>query len=282
MQISLPSVADRLPLHKRRLEAASRVAMKDSEVLGMLIGGSFASGEADDYSDLDMQLVVKEAVEQLVPKLRSMADEAGPVVAAFFAEHVGLPHMLIVLYEDLVHADFEPVRISDVGTRNAGLSTHVLWERDRAISTALDARYEEDRAVELAWLEDRVWTWSWYVQTKILRGELYEALGGLQDIRDRVLFRLLAMHRDERPSSARRVESRLGPWKETFAATVPTLTQESTMDALKASIHLYVDLADSLQKRHGVQPAEQARVVVLRALKAGLAWSSEREAEGPA
>jgi predicted nucleotidyltransferase len=63
--------------------------MKDPAVLGMLIGGSFASGEADDYSDLDMQLVVNDGqVENLVPKLRAMADEAGPVVAAFFAEQL--------------------------------------------------------------------------------------------------------------------------------------------------------------------------------------------------
>ena len=38
--------------------------MGEPNVLGMLIGGSFASGEADVYSDLDMQLVVEdEAVE---------------------------------------------------------------------------------------------------------------------------------------------------------------------------------------------------------------------------
>src|SRR5438093_13472170 len=128
MELSLPPGADRLPLHRRRLEAACRRGMKDPEVLGMLIGGSFASGQADAYSDLDMQLVVKDGqVEKLVPKLRAMAEEAGPVVAAFFAEHVGLPHMLIVLYEDLVHADFEPVQVSDAGSRNAGLSTHLLW-----------------------------------------------------------------------------------------------------------------------------------------------------------
>jgi len=254
--------------------------MKDPAVLGMLIGGSFASGEADDYSDLDMQLVVKDGqVENLVPKLRAMADEAGPVVAAFFAEHVGLPHMLIVLYEDLVHADFEPVQVSEVGSRNAGLSTHVLWERDPAVTAVLGAKDEEDRAAELAWLEDHLWTWSWYVQTKILRGELYEAMGGIQYIRDQVLFRLLAMHRDERPSSASRAESRVGSWRQQFAATVPSLGRESTIEALRASIQLYVDLAAPLQKKFGVPTADRARALVLHALDDGLTWSSMQSGE---
>src|SRR5713226_2162844 len=110
MELSFPPAADRFPIHKRRLEAASRAGMKDPGVLGMLIGGSFASGDADALSDLDMQLVVNDGqVEKLVPKLRAIADEAGPIVAAFYAEHIGLPQMLIVLYEDLVHADFEPI-----------------------------------------------------------------------------------------------------------------------------------------------------------------------------
>src|SRR5437588_4291171 len=50
------------------------------------------------------------------------------------------------------------------------------------------------------------------------------------------------MQRKERPSSARRAESRVGRWKESFAATVPKLTPESTMSALK-SIDLYLELA---------------------------------------
>jgi hypothetical protein len=257
--------------------------MKDPQILGMLLGGSFASGEADEYSDLDMQLVVEDGqVEQLVRRLRTLADQAGRVVAAFSAEHVGLPHMLIVLYEDLVHADFEPLEISRVGPRNAGMSTHVLWERDPAVSASLGGEgTKEDPAAALVWLENRIWTWSWYVQTKILRGELYDALRGLQEIRDTVLFRLLAIHRDERPNSARRAEGRVGPWKHQFAATIPALGRASAMDALRSSIRLYLDLADPLQRTFGIQPADRARAVALQALDKGLTWPGEAQPEGP-
>src|SRR5437660_11904208 len=109
MELSLPPAVARFPIQQGRLEAASRAGMKEPGVLGMLIGGSFASGEADVLSDLDLQLVVMDGeVEQLVPKLRAIAAEAGPVVAAFYAHHVGLPQTLIVLYEDLLPAGFEP------------------------------------------------------------------------------------------------------------------------------------------------------------------------------
>jgi hypothetical protein len=248
--------------------------MNEPNVLGMLIGGSFASGEADVYSDLDMQLVVgDEGVETTSAELRHMAEEAGPVVAAFYAEHVGLPYMLIVLYEDLIHADFEPVAVSHVGPRNAGLAAHILWERDGIVSSALPGTHEDDPATDLRWIEDRMWTWSWHIQTKVLRGELYEALDGLQYVRDSVLFKLLAMRRGERPTGARRVEARTGEWTPQFAATLPVLSRESMMESLRASMTLYQLLADPLLDLHGVEVGEAARAVGLRALEAGLDWT---------
>src|SRR5207247_1582114 len=99
-----------------------------------------AQGVGDREAALDPQLSVDDgAVAQLVPGLRAMADEAGTVIAAFPADHIGLPHMLIVLYDDLVHVDFEPVQVSEVGSRNAGLRTRVLWERNPAVSAGLGA-----------------------------------------------------------------------------------------------------------------------------------------------
>jgi hypothetical protein len=273
MELSLPSGTQHLLVHRGRLENVCRIAMGEPGILGMLIGGSFASGEADIYSDLDMQLVVEDdAVEATAGELRRMAEKAGPVVAAFFAEHVGLPHMLIVMYRDLIHADFEPLARSRVAPRNAGLAAHVLWERDGIVSSALPGKYEEDLAADLRWIEDRMWTWSWYVQTKVLRGELYEALDGLQYIRDNVLFRLLAMQRGERASGARRVEARTGTWTRQFAETLPVLSKESMLTALRASMALYQRLADPLLDRHGVEESGDARAVVLEALEAGLAW----------
>lgn len=54
MELSLPSGTENLLVHRRRLETVCRIAMSEPSILGMLIGGSFATGEADVYSDLDM------------------------------------------------------------------------------------------------------------------------------------------------------------------------------------------------------------------------------------
>jgi hypothetical protein len=119
-----------------------------------------------------------------------------------------------------------------------------------------------------------MWTWCWYIQSKILRGELYEALDGLQYVRDRVLFRLLAFQRGARPAGARRVESALGDRREAFAATIPFADDPAAvLSALRAEIGLYLELSAPLLAEHGVSPNDAARTIVHQALDAGLGWT---------
>jgi hypothetical protein len=283
MDLLRPPGIDRLPRHRIRLEAACAAASEHEGVVGMIIGGSFASGEADAYSDLDLQLVVEEpAFDGVVSATPDIAAAAGPLVAAFTAEHVGRPHMLIALYSDLLHVDFEPVALPEVAARNAGIPAVVLWARDDRIDLALPAeRPPFDPARELAWLEDRMWTWSWYIQSKILRGELYEALDALQFVRDRVLFGLLSLRDGHRPIGARRAEARVGAWAERFAATVPALSRESTLSALRTTVGLYTELADPLLDEHGIARSDTARDVVGRALDTGLDWRPAQSGPRP-
>ena len=109
-----------------------------------------------------------------------------------------------MLYDDLVHVDFDVLSSTDVGEHNQGLPVVVLWERD-GLSASLPGTYRPDIGTELRWMEARMWTWSWYIQTKIIRGELYEALDGLQYVRNQVLFHLVAFERRVRPAGARRM-----------------------------------------------------------------------------
>lgn len=132
------------------------------------------------------------------------------MVAGFTGEHVGDPHLLIVLYDDLVHVDFDFTRVSGLAAENRGRPCLVLWERGDHLSVHLARHFDPDLRRELAWIESQFWTWIWYVQSKILRGELYEALDGLQYLRSRVLFQLLAISKGIHPAGSRRADALVG------------------------------------------------------------------------
>jgi hypothetical protein len=271
MRLQLPAALDPFPLHRDKVERAYRFGVSVPEILGMAIAGSFAAGGSDVYSDVDLRIVVEDAaLDAVFARRHEMAQSCGDMVAGFTGEHVGDPYLLIVLYDDLVHVDFDFTRLSDLTADNQGRPCLVLWERGDQLSGRLRGDYHPDRRGELAWIESRFWTWMWYVQSKILRGELYEALDGLQYMRSRVLFPLLAISRGVHPAGSRRAEVLVGDMGATFAGTVAALERPSLMLALTRTAELYRLLGDPLLERLGVPRQDRARRVALSALDGGI------------
>ncbi len=162
--------------------------------------------------------------------------------------------------------------LADAPDKNEGRRVQVLWQRDPGVSESLSRPYVADPAADLAYMEARMWTWAWYIQSKILRGELWEAVSGLASVRDVVLFRLLAISQEIRYRGARFAEEVVGEHAAAVARTLGTLDKESLLEALRTTVGLYLELADPLLERHDVEPARPARQTVLSALDAGLSW----------
>ncbi|MDQ3660185.1 MAG: nucleotidyltransferase domain-containing protein [Actinomycetota bacterium] len=263
----LPPELEHLPLHRAKLEAAGTFTRTMPGIIGLVVSGSLATGTVDVYSDLDLKIVTRDELHDAAFEQRDELVEAcGAPVARFSAEHVGHPDMLIVLYDDLVHIDFYLVRLGELSTKNGGMPSWVVWSRDDGIAAALSGPADAAR-VDLAWIEARMWTWVWYTHSKILRGELYEALDALQYLRGNVLFALLAETSGVRPYGSRRAEQHVGELGPLFARTVPPLERDSLMDALRATVELYLKLADPLLEQNAVERAEDAREIVLAKLE---------------
>ena len=274
MEFDIPASFAPLPRHRAKVEAAVRAGVEIEDVVAMAVAGSFAVGNADELSDVDLRFYVAEtAVDRTVRAIPALAASCGTVMASFNGERVGAPALTIVLYDDLVHVDFDVLSSAAAAEHNAGLPVLVLWDRD-GVSARLPGDDRTDVAGDLRWIEDRMWTWCWYIQSKILRGELYEALDGLQYVRDRVLFRLLAFERGTRPAGARRVEAALGDRREAFSGTITSADDPAAvLSALRAEIGLYLELSAPLLAEHGVSPKDGARTIVHQALDEGLGWT---------
>ena len=281
MDIKFPEGADRLPRHRAKIEAACRFGIDLPQLAGMAIAGSFALGIADEHSDVDLKLVTTDAgYDAVVDAQTELIAACGTPVARFPADHTGLPELTIVLYDDLVHVDLLPVKLSELADKNQGLPAQVLWERDGSLTRELAKSRAASMPPDVQWMEQRVWTWFWYLHSKILRGEIYEALDGLAWFRATVLFPLLGATRGSDVSGARRIEALMKDLDESFARTTTRADRAEAMDALRASSALYLKLADPLLKERGVELAAHARSTVSAALEAGLGWAPTRSSSG--
>jgi hypothetical protein len=273
MDFVLPLAIDQLPRHKQRLLAACEMGLSEPDVLGMAIAGSFVDGTPDTYSDLDIRIVLANgSFHRVFPRREELVRACGPLVAAFTGEHVGEPNLFITLYEDLIHVDYLFAELAEAPDRNDGRRVHVLWQRDDTVGIALSRPHIADPFADLTYLETRMWTWTWYIQSKILRGELWEAVSGLTTLRNVVLFRLLAMTMNLRHRGSRFAEELVGEHAVSIERTRGALDKGSLLDALRTTVRLYFELADPLLAQHGVDPVRAARDAVLPALEAGLLW----------
>jgi hypothetical protein len=232
--------------HQRFLDRALPLLQADVRLLGVAAGGSYIHEGLDEFSDLDLVLVCTDAArDALVTELVTLAESLGSTLTRFTGEHVGVPNMVICLYEDpLLHVDLKLVSLTEFGERieNPG----VLFERDGHLTARMAELPPVPPAIELQWIEDRFWGWVHYTALKVGRGELFEVLAALEYLRGVVLGPLSAVAHGKIPRGVRRLESVAPRHAAGIEATVSDYEWTNACAALDATIELYQKLREEL------------------------------------
>ena len=225
----------------RRIVAGTR---QNPALVGLAAGGSFRSGRMDEFSDLDLVVVVEPAAsEDVRPRRAALAAALGPLLASFTGEHVGEPRLLVCLYgPPPVHVDLKFVTPDDLAVRVE--TPIVLWDRDGRVRIALAAGAAAYPAPDPQWMEDRFWIWVHYAASKIGRGELFEALDFTGFLRSQVLGPLALKEASAQPSGVRHVE-RVAPARaRQMRETVARYDARDLVSSLRAAVALYRELRD--------------------------------------
>jgi hypothetical protein len=214
----------------------------DPDVIGLAAGGSFISGELDEFSDLDLVLITKSQVAGNRERMIAYAETFGDFLSGFTGEHVGEPRVLICLYDNpLLHVDIKFLTLAEFGERVE--NPVVLFERDNLLTDTIAATQAEWPPVDLQWIEDRFWTWIHYMAQKLGRGEMLEAFDGLSFLRMTVLSPLAQLKNRKMPRGVRKVESDLHPADmESLKITIARYETASIIRALENAVAMYRSL----------------------------------------
>lgn len=212
---------------------------EDVRIVGVAAGGSFLTNSIDEYSDLDLVIIVEpQAYESVMEQRMNVAGDLGPLLAAFTGEHVGEPRLLICLYgPPLLHVDLKFIKPHDMADRIENPA--VLFERDGRLTAALGDKDVQFPEPDLQWIEDRFWVWIHYAAAKIGRGELMEAYDFLGFLRSQVLGPLSLKARGARPSGVRKIEFAAPELAIEMQATLAAYDALSCLAAIEASAIMY-------------------------------------------
>lgn len=230
-------------LHAGMLQRIVTALPGDDRVEALLGGGSMVHGGFDEQSDLDLIVVVRaDAHATLLADGRAFAAQFGDMLAAFTGQHVGEPRLLICLYgPPLLHVDLKFLTPSDLDELYE--RPLVLWARDGEATgrRIADAKVPPPQTRDAQWYEERVWLWLHYGVTKLLRGELVEAVSTLDFIRLMVLGPMLQRNAGVRQRNVRRIEE-IPLARERLAPTMPAYDPTATAKAYRYTCVLYVEL----------------------------------------
>lgn len=247
------------PIHRELLESALRQFWSDERVVGLVIGGSIAQGAVDFYSDVDLYVIARDEDFEAVFSEREVAAEAiGKPLFRFIADHnPGGEHDYITMYEGPVKVDWMYCRRSEVGPERRWAKGLIVKDEGGFLLEAKE-RWRGEEAAEPTGdgalrLDQKIWTWCWYVFGKIVRGERWQALAGIQAIRRMALLPMIEWAEGRGIQGYRRLEEKISEGRENqLAATVGGLERRELYAALEAEIALYRELRASVFERYGL------------------------------
>jgi len=233
-----------IKLHEDFIEKALPILKKNERLTGVAAGGSWITNSMDEFSDLDLViLVIPEYFDSVMTERLAIAESLGKLLSAFTGEHVGEPRLLICLYgPPLLHVDLKFISASDIVNRVE--DPIILWERNNQISKYIAQKPPKYPLPDLQWIEDRFWVWVHYAAAKLGRGEIFELIEFISFLRTNVIGPLILLKYGSTPSGVRRIEIKAKEDLPKLIKTVPEYNALSCAASLRTIISLYLDLRE--------------------------------------
>ncbi|MDR1820885.1 MAG: aminoglycoside 6-adenylyltransferase [Oscillospiraceae bacterium] len=225
------------------INKALPILKRDKRIRGVALEGSYVRKETmDEFSGLDFLLAADEADMDSIRRDRvKLAESLGTLLASFPGVHIQRPDLLICLYDEpLMHVDLNFIALDSLGFRFE--DPVVLYETDGCMTNRFMSSPPVRPIADMQWFEDRFWIWVHYAATRIGRGELYDAIGSLDFLRQNVLGPLISMKNGQAPRGVRRLENSFPNDAVRLSETVAAYTPKDCLRALKAAANLYISL----------------------------------------
>lgn len=160
------------------------VCADDDRVVAVFEGGSRARGEADEHSDVDVTVLVRD--DDLAEMRAGKDGFVRKIGDALFVEDFGLEHMAFVILDDGTELELHFFAVSALDEIHAGPHRVLLDPSDLLRGRVFPPQQPDARARPEQLRE--VLTWFWHdlghFTTAVARGQLWWAAGQLEQLRN--------------------------------------------------------------------------------------------------
>lgn len=239
----------------------------DERLVAAFLGGSYARGTTDAYSDLDLYLITTdEAYDDLLAGCKAFIRMLGETV--FLEDYKGdWGDFVFFIFADGTEGELGLGRESHFNHIHGG-PYRILLDKKRILTGVVFPSYEPAQAEQIETLR-RLINWFWHdlshhFITPMARGQLWSAYGALEDLRlTCVNMALLRQNFSAKAEGYEKIEQIL-PVEQLahLRATFCLMERDAILQAARTIVRFYQELAPPLAQAHGVPyPADLARVM---------------------
>jgi predicted nucleotidyltransferase len=234
----------------------------DARVVAATLYGSYASGTADAYSDLDLGLIITDAAyENFIAERETFLRLLGELL---LLEDFDLPHLVFVIFPGGIEIELALGRASQFQHTHGG-PYRVLLDKTNLLAGAVFPRSQPAPAEPRETLR-RLLYWFWHDLSHFIaamgRGQIWWAYGQLETLR-RYCVNLVRLRHDFSGAADGydKIEKAIpGEDLASLQATCCPLEPGAMLQAVLVIVRFYQELAPLLARTHGIPyPAELAR-----------------------
>jgi len=234
-------------MHRNLVKKAEICLKEDKRFTGMAIGGSWIDNKLDEFSDLDLYLIIDDAIALSFAEKKVILNGWGKLLSFYINGHD--ENVTVSLFDfapNLLHVDCKWIPLE--GFKKRVENPVVIFEKGNLLSKCIkdfpSLGYELPN-FELD--EMRFWTWMHYVFSKIGRGEIIEAYGYLCEVRNCCVGPMVLHKNDLIPRRMRYAENLPEADLEQIRKTLPlNCDARGCFDATMHLIELYKNTRDAL------------------------------------
>lgn len=216
-------------------------------IIGAAVGGSYINRSLDEYSDLDIHLVVEDLYCNLsvYKKLEVLKSLPNPL-SAYSNAHDN--RVLICLYDYnplILHVDWKWCSLEEFKIRVE--NPILLFEHKKLLTEVMNSTDYGYPPIDYQKEEKRFWSWMHYILTKIGRGELIEAHHYLVEVHSHLIGPLFLKKNGLSPRRMRRIEQ-IAPddWQKLQACLPKDYSKKAILHATQQTMQHYRLLNEAL------------------------------------
>lgn len=253
--------------HRDVVNRCVAVCQADPRVVAAFLGGSYAKGTADAYSDLDLYVIVADAdYETFFAGRQAFVTQLGEPV---FLENYDVLRLVLFMFADGTEGELGIGRESDFLNIHGG-PYRVLLDKKGVLAGVVFPGYEPPHADQIETLR-RLIIWFWrdlsHFITALARGQWWWARGQLDELRRQCIDLARLRHDFTAPAAGyEKLDNmlppeQLSPLQDTFCP----MDRDSMLKAIRVIIAYYQEVVPPLVAQHGIPyPHELERVMLGR------------------